>query len=75
MRVNFIALPHVTHGSSVLSKRVQLGGGGVIFMVAQFRKLRVWFDHLRRRARRRVGSVHEAKAMCSTGILMVQTVP
>jgi hypothetical protein len=73
MRVNFIGLPHVTHGSSVLSKRLQLGGGGVIFMIAQFRKLRVWF--VRRRARRRVGSVHEAKAMCSTGILMVQTVP
>jgi hypothetical protein len=36
MRVNFIGLPHVTHGSSVLSKRVQLGGGGVIFMVAHF---------------------------------------
>jgi hypothetical protein len=75
MRVNFIGLPHVTHGSSVLSKRLQLGGGGVIFMVAQFRKLRVWFDHLGRRARRRGGSVQEAKAGCSTGILMVQIVP
>jgi len=36
MRVNFICLPHVGHGSSVVWKWVQLGGGGVIFMVATF---------------------------------------
>jgi hypothetical protein len=36
IRVNFICLPHVEHGSSVVWKKVQLGGGGVIFMVATF---------------------------------------
>src|ERR1700686_3679427 len=36
MRVNFIGLPHVGHGSSVVWNWVQLGGGRVIFMVAQF---------------------------------------
>ena len=36
MRVNLICRPHVAHGSSVVWKWVQLGGGGVIFMVATF---------------------------------------
>ncbi|MBR1216001.1 hypothetical protein [Bradyrhizobium sp. JYMT SZCCT0180] len=36
MRVSFIGLPHVAHGSSVVWKWVQLGGGRAIFMVASF---------------------------------------
>jgi hypothetical protein len=62
MRVNFIGLPHVGHGSSVVWNWVQLGGGRVIFMVALFRNSRALFDHLRRHAPCCIGSVQEATA-------------
>jgi hypothetical protein len=74
IRVNFIFLSHVGHGNSVVSKWLQLGGGGVIFIVAQFPEvaspvISSWPSC------RHGGSVQTENAMRSTGILMVQTVP
>jgi hypothetical protein len=74
MRVNFIALPHVGHGNSVAWNWVQLGGGRVIFMVAQFWNSRALFDHLAHHALRCIGSVQATRA-CATKILPVHTVP
>ena len=74
MRVNFIGLPHVGHGSSVVWNWVQLGGGRVIFMVAQFWNSRALFDHPGSHALRWIGSVQETRA-CATGFMMVHTVP
>src|SRR3984893_16216817 len=52
MRVNFIGLPHVGHGSSVVWNWVQLGGGRGGFMGAQFWDSRALFDHPGRHALR-----------------------
>jgi hypothetical protein len=62
MRVNFIDLPHVGHGSSVVWNWVQLGGGRVIFMFAKFRNSRALFDHRGRRTPCCIGSVQETRA-------------